>query len=142
MNFILAVTCASITGATIGIAVNHKLSLPSQLPSPGFVEQDGTSADPHSSTTPNQLNSDTQVSLNSSTDSIHVKALETKIDRLNEQLNLITNQQSEFNRELNAIQFRLDTHSASFRPLRSERETEIAPPTTGTGITPLLPPRQ
>ena len=60
-----------------------------------------------------------------------------------EQQETMRSQQSELNRELNAIQFRLDTHSASFRPLQSERETKaLRTNVNSSSLTPLLPPRQ
>jgi hypothetical protein len=66
--------------------------------------------------------------------------MQEKLELLIAQQEEMKSHQSELNRELNAIQFRLDTHSESFRPLRSERDTQTLTPTPPQGLSPLLPP--
>ena len=141
MNQILAVLCASITGISLGVTLHHKRSL--EAPSPVVqypsATMDQTAYEVNTSGTgnvlPNHSTSLAASSIGSSTQ------LENKLNTLLEQQEAMRSQQSELNRELNTIQFRLDTHSASFRPLQSERDTEVLRTNTSP-LTPLLPPRQ
>jgi len=146
MNHILAAACASITGITLGVAIHHKMSLgtiqPTADPHPPMVHQ--SEGDYYYASEPPRGTSQRfdQTSM-IATHAGNRSQLERKFNKLVEQQETMSSQQSELNRELNAMQFRLDTHSASFRPLRSERETETLSPSMSTGpLTPLLPPRQ
>ena len=140
MNHILAVACAGITGISLGIALHHKQSL--TTPSPTAQH---TATMMHQ-TGPNHYASETGNEHPSSRATSHVGSssqVERKLSMLLDQQETMRSQQSELNRELNAIQFRLDTHSASFRPLQSERETEaLRTDVNSSSLTPLLPPRQ
>ena len=140
MNHILAVACASITGISLGIALHHKQSLGTPTP----TAQEFTTMMPQSA--PNHYVSEIGNEHSSSRTTSHVGSgsqVERKLSMLLEQQETMRSQQSELNRELNAIQFRLDTHSASFRPLQSERETEaLRTNVNSSSLTPLLPPRQ
>lgn len=146
MKYILAVACASITGVSLGVALHHKSSLDNVSQPNGYtngiqvVNSGSEEGNNHSSHPTNyahfQSNSTNAVTSNSS-------HLEKKLNSLLDQQETMRNQQAELNRELNAIQFRLDTHSASFRPLQSERDSKST--TSGflpAGLTPLLPPKQ
>ena len=50
----------------------------------------------------------------------------------------LESQLTETTRELNALTFRVETHSESFRPMRQRQDNSVFP----SGITPLLPPKQ
>ena len=137
MKSILAASCAGVTGITLGIALHHKQTL--NTPSPVFPtaqhayyqqpqspQQQFPVVPPRAALSASQTN----------------PQLEKNIQALLEQQEMMKNQQSELNRDLNAIQFRLDTHSESFRPLSSEINTEtFMPSNTPMGLSPLLPPR-
>ena len=145
MNHILAVACASITGITLGVALHHKMSLGTIQPttlvhSPMMHQTDGAYYSSESLRGTSQLfDQSPMIAAHAGNSS----QLESRLNKLLEQQETMHSQQSELNRELNAMQFRLDTHSASFRPLRSERETETLNPSMSSGsLTPLLPPRQ
>lgn len=146
MNHILAVACASITGITLGIALHHKMSLGTTQPSAAThlspvqqSEDDSYLSELSLSGTSQRFDPNSMIATHAASSS----PLEMKFNKLVEQQETMSSQQSELNRELNAMQFRLDTHSASFRPLRSERETKDLSPSMNNGpLTPLLPPRQ
>ena len=139
MNHLLAAACASITGISLGIALHHQhcLSQTSTHSATGLNEQATYEAFP-----PQQSHSFQRTPATRSHSAVTgVSPIEQKLSNLLDQQETMKNQQSELNRELNAIQFRLDTHSASFRPLQSERETEVLRSKQNT-LSPLLPPRQ
>lgn len=139
MNHLLAVVSASITGISLGIAIHHKQSL--VVPIPQHISQEQNSSHYFPLSPPDQhLQGSPQIPATNNMASSH---LENKINQLLVQQDSMRSQQSELNRELNAIQFRLDTHSASFRPLQSERNTEVLRNNVNSQpLTPLLPPRQ
>ena len=141
MHNLLAVACASITGISLGIVLNHKQSLGSIEPELQHTANTLHKNGSHYYTS--ALDSETLHHSTPVTDAhaIGSSQVERKLNKLIELQNTMRNQQSELNRELNAVQFRLDTHSASFRPLQSERETE-ALRTNPSPFPPLLPPRQ
>lgn len=60
-----------------------------------------------------------------------IELLNSKYTELHAQLN-------ETSREINALTFRVETHSESFRPMRQRQENSVFP----SGISPLLPPKQ
>ncbi len=141
INQLLAVACASITGISLGIALHHKQSLgtPSPMAQYSSTVMQPTGSQHYASTADNEHRPRTMYAPHTGS-STH---LESKLSKLLEQQETMGIQQSELNRELNAIQFRLDTHSASFRPLQSERDTKILNSPLSSGpLTPLLPPRQ
>lgn len=148
MKYILAVACASITGVSLGVALQHKSSVANASLAVDYLNNNqqaslgihGSNGLPMNS---ENVNNSPYFQSNGSGLRGNPPQLETKLNSLLEQQNTMRNQQSELNRELNAIQFRLDTHSASFRPLQSERDTKST--TSGylpAGLTPLLPPKQ
>ena len=137
MNTILAVTCASITGLTLGIVLNHKQNLSNIVAQPAAMHTTPVAA-PLQQLTISAENATAPVVITDHSVSV---ALEQQLNALIQQQELLSTQQAEFNRELNAIQFRLDTHSQSFRPLRAENNSSIiAPNTSDSGMSPLLPP--
>ncbi|MGJ8671642.1 hypothetical protein [Rubritalea sp.] len=138
MNYILAIVCACITGIAIGIGINHKLDdknsviMPADASSPLRPVSDFE----HSS----DESTFTELEIGENFDSTALSQMQEQLQQLIAQHEQMQNHQSELNREVNAIQFRLDTHSESFRPLRSERDTQTTPPTAPQGVSPLLPP--
>ncbi len=60
------------------------------------------------------------------------------IHELTTQYRELHSQLTETNREINALTFRVETHSESFRPMRQRQENSVFP----SGISPLLPPKQ
>lgn len=73
--------------------------------------------------------------------------LTAQLNALIEQQEVMKNQQAELNRDIYEIQFRLDTHSQNFRPLRTENSSgtnsndTLSSPNLEMGLSPLLPPR-
>jgi len=63
-----------------------------------------------------------------------VRALES-IEQMHRSQDNLRDQVAETNRDLMELQFRVDSHSESFRPLRSTHESEIP---TGNGVLPPL----
>lgn len=139
MNFILAIVCACITGIAIGIGIHHNFDDASSVISPVATENSSlmifseTEEATHDS-------SFSELITPGSFDSTALGQMQEKLQQLTAQYEEMQTHQSELNRELNAIQFRLDTHSSSFRPLRAERDTQTTPPTAPQGVSPLLPP--
>lgn len=62
----------------------------------------------------------------------------THLSQLDQQQAQLRDQLAETNRDLMDLQFRVDSHSESFRPLRATQDNPIATPQKN----PLLPPRQ
>lgn len=134
MNTILAVTCASITGLTLGVVLNHKHNLSNIVAQPAVTSEIASAA-------PLQQLAQPESTVPSAALVADTSALEQQLNTLIQQQELLSNQQAEFNRELNAIQFRLDTHSQSFRPLRAENNSSIITPNHSDSVnSPLLPP--
>lgn len=139
MNYILAMFCACITGVAIGIGIHHNFDDKSPVVMTGgnstfsaiTVQSDnGSSPDPVFQ----------EFVASENFDAVALSQMQAQLQQLLAQQDEMKNHQSELNREINAIQFRLDTHSESFRPLRSERDTQTVAPTPPQGLSPLLPP--
>ncbi|WP_018970712.1 hypothetical protein [Rubritalea marina] len=129
MNVLLASICASLTGISLGVGIKHHLEIEQliqkaeegTLPVVAVLQEaDGTDT---LAFTPDSKNAQDAPSFvkPSSPDSNDTVA--QQLNQLKQQQSMMLRQQSELNREVNAIQFRLDTHSASFRPLRTEPRT-------------------
>ncbi|MFC5049947.1 hypothetical protein ACFPK9_04910 [Rubritalea spongiae] len=140
MNYLLAIVCACITGIAIGIGIHHNFEDPnSHLAPAGVNPTQNTLTDSGShSTQDNDDNNDLAISANF--DATALSQVQEQLQQLSAQYEQMLIHQSELNREVNAIQFRLDTHSESFRPLRAERDTQTTSPSPAQGISPLLPP--
>lgn len=136
MKFLLAVICASITGISLGIALYHKQS----IAKPEFPEPSPYAYPPTYGYHFQGSSDAAQPVIIPTSQPANVDYLEKKLVELVEQQEIMRNQQSEINREINAIQFRLDTHSSQFRPIRMEQDTVPQP---GSPLSsPLLPPLQ
>lgn len=150
MNHLILSLSAVVLGATIGIGVHHAMThgdistLNSQSTAPIIIQ-----AHPgYMQTTDGELYPSSSPSIgmqapqNSPQD---INALKKRLDLLARQQTGLKGEQNELNREINAIQFRLDSHSASFRPLQSENgdstESDNAIPIPDSENPLILPPR-
>lgn len=154
MSMMPPTVCAIILGATFGIVVHHKYQTKTQKQIVGSAVTLNSSTNRGSFegsplTQSAGTNSANQRTLNTAefhnqAESVYIKELREQIEALKEQNAQLSNRQIEINDELHAMQFRLDSHSSSFRPLRTELNK--SEPSNGNFISPsrvnpLLPPR-
>lgn len=139
MASILIITCASISGITLGMVLQHKID----LAAPRVHNLSSIGASSHPSATPTRLH--LTESLPSPTQQLIApddSKLMAKLTELTQQQKSMQSQQAELNRDINEIQFRLDSHSQDFRPLRTERSIDsLSLPSSEMDLNPLLPPR-
>lgn len=140
MHSSLPIICAAITGLTLGLVLQHKSHIESQpsdhtaaAAAPASLGSMATepTAQPYAKTAMAP-----QIQVHSS------PAQEAQIAQLLEEIEMLKQQQANFNREVSGIQFRLDTHSQQFRPLRAENNSGVTSPIGSEFDTNLvLPPR-
>lgn len=131
MNVFLVCVCASATGLSLGVGLKHHHDL-KKLTDTAYSVSSAPAAelDIQTNSTPKGLQTEAGKHISSqSTDQVQAKTgldrsdfspnLAGQLQHIEAQQNSMLRQQAELNRELNAIQFRLDTHSSSFRPLRA-----------------------
>ncbi len=151
---ILSIT-SLIIGILIGVSVSHSKSSdqtlapqqysPAHEPATQLVSHEVTDNDQGSldQTSPTRLPESTPLEpiVNSHSNRLLVKKLEqqtAQIAELTSYYQTLESQLTETTRELNALTFRVETHSESFRPMRQRQDNSVFP----SGITPLLPPKQ
>lgn len=150
MNHLIISLCAGVLGITLGIGTYHAATIDQQSvgdrytsapiiiqAAPGYMQPGNNEL--YADDAPSSIAQPVQNSHQG------INELKKRLDQLTRQQTSIKGEQTELNREINAIQFRLDSHSASFRPLQSENgeSTESAIPTAEPDtMNPLiLPPR-
>lgn len=139
-NYLIAIVCSCVTGIAIGIGIGDQLGQAKHHHSQR--QQASLSDEPEETIDEVASSAEPSSPIESSFDAAALSQLQEQFNKVLAQQQDMQNHQSELNRDLNALQFRLDTHSESFRPMRSERETKTLIPTTPPpqSLSPLLPP--
>ncbi len=131
MNVFLVCVCACATGLSLGIGIKHhqdlkKLSDAAQTVSYSATATQEDHTDPSVTGKGGEANnivlpkSAAQYPIETGMNKqVYASNLVGQLQQIEAQQSAMMRQQAELNRELNAIQFRLDTHSSSFRPLRA-----------------------
>ena len=70
-----------------------------------------------------------------------IESLSRENRQLREEHSVLAEQVAEANRDLSQLQFRVDTHSESFRPLRISEDSALRPYNSSSSAHPVLPPK-
>lgn len=152
---VMTLFCALIIGMVLGAGLTHKSQLGSAISAlaashdqPTAQEQPIPQAEYASTgaTLPSSAQASTVIERtvvqSNPEDAEKMLKLESDFIKLSKKHEYLSSQLLEANRELQSLRFIVDTHSESFRPLRSEQNRQdnnsFAPP---SGLSPLLPPR-
>ncbi|SHK33260.1 hypothetical protein SAMN02745181_3632 [Rubritalea squalenifaciens DSM 18772] len=152
---VLTLLCALIIGVVVGAGLNHKSQIGTALhvlntQSAQEADNLDKATDQDSNTLPAFQGTpavpttvEKTIYQSNPEDAVKVAKLESDFAKLSKKYEFLSTQLLEANREIQSLRFIVDTHSESFRPLRTEQNKEnsnsFSPP---AGLSPLLPPRE